>query len=111
MIHVFPYSERRGTVAATLPGRIPEEVRHQRVRDLSVIQAEIQKEILDSYIGATVEVLFETYSNGTITGHTDAFIEVCCPASCSLQSQLHTVCITGNDGKRCTGVICTHKHE
>lgn len=111
MIHVFPYSERRGTVAATLPGRVPEEVRHQRVRDLSVIQAEIQKEILDSYIGATVEVLFETYSNGTITGHTDAFIEVCCPAPCSLQSQLHTVCITGNDGKRCTGVICTHKHE
>jgi tRNA A37 methylthiotransferase MiaB len=57
MIHVFPYSERRGTVAATLPGRVPEEVRHQRVRELSAIQAEMQKEILDSYTNTAVSAL------------------------------------------------------
>ncbi len=106
MIHVFPYSERRGTVAATLPGRVPEEIRHQRVRELSTVQAEIQKEILDSYTNSTVAVLFETYTNGVASGHTDTFVEVCCPAPRSLQSQLHTVYITGNDGKKCTGTLC-----
>lgn len=106
MIHVFPYSERRGTVAATLPGRVPEEVRHARVRELSAIQAEIQKEILDSYTDKTVNVLFETYANGVAFGHTDTFIEVSCPSSQSLQSQLRAVHITGNDGKKCEGLLC-----
>ena len=106
MIHVFPYSERRGTVAATLPGRVPEEIRHQRVRELSAVQAEIQKEILDSYTDTSVTVLFETYTNGMMIGHTDAFVEVICPVPHSLQSQLHTVYITGNDGKKCFGTLC-----
>ena len=106
MIHVFPYSERRGTVAATLPGRVPEEIRHERVRELSAIQAEIQKEILDSYTDTAVNVLFETYTNGIMIGHTDTFVEVSCPVSHSLQSQLHTVHITGNDGKKCFGTLC-----
>ena len=106
MIHVFPYSERRGTVAATLPGRVPEEIRHERVRELSAIQAKIQKEILDSYTNTSVDVLFETYLNGTMIGHTDTFVEVSCPVPHSLQSQLHTVYITGNDGKKCFGTLC-----
>ena len=106
MIHVFPYSERRGTVAATLPGRVPEEIRHGRVRELSTVQAGIQKEILDSYTDTSVTVLFETYTSGMMIGHTDTFVEVICPVPHSLQSQLHTVYITGNDGKKCFGTLC-----
>ena len=106
MIHVFPYSERRGTVAATLSGRVPEGIRHQRVRELSTVQAEIQKEILNSYTDTAVTVLFETYADGMMIGHTDTFVEVSCPVPHSLQSQLHTVYITGNDGKKCIGSLC-----
>ncbi len=106
MIHVFPYSERRGTVAATLPGRVPEEIRHQRVRELSVIQAEIQKEILESYTNTAVSVLFETYTDGIAIGHTDTFVEVSCPAPHPLPAQTRTVYITGNDGKKCVGTLC-----
>jgi threonylcarbamoyladenosine tRNA methylthiotransferase MtaB len=111
MIHVFPYSERRGTVATTLPGRVPEEIRHERVRRLSAAQAEIQKKILDSYTDTAVSVLFETYTKGIAIGHTDTFVEVSCPAPHALQSQLHTVYITGNDGKTCTGVLCPCQNE
>ena len=106
MIHVFPYSERRGTVAATLPGRVPEEIRHKRVRDLSTVQAEIQAEILDSYTNTVVDVLFETYANGYAIGHTDTFVEVSCPAPHSLQANIGRVFITGNDGKKCLGTLC-----
>ena len=111
MIHVFPYSERRGTVAATLPGRVPEEIRHARVRELSAVQAEIQKEILDSYTNTAVSVLFETFTDGIAIGHTDTFVEVSCPSPHSLQSQIRTVYITGNDGKKCTGTLCPHTDE
>ena len=111
MIHIFPYSERRGTVAATLPGRVPEEIRHQRVRELSAVQAEIQKQILDTYTNTSVDVLFETYSNGTLTGHTDTFVEVACEAPRSLQSQVRRVFITANDGKKCIGTLCPHSNK
>lgn len=111
MIHVFPYSERHGTVAAMLPGRVPEEIRHARVRELSAVQAEIQKEILDSYTNTAVSVLFETFTDGIAIGHTDTFVEVSCPSPHSLQSQIRTVYITGNDGKKCTGTLCPHTDE
>lgn len=111
MIHVFPYSERRGTVAATLPGRIPEDVRHARVRELSAVQAEIQKEVLNTFTNTTVNVLFETYTNGVAIGHTDTFVEVSCPSPCSLQSKLLPVFITGNDGKTCFGELCPHANN
>lgn len=111
MIHVFPYSERRGTVAATLSGRVPEEIRHQRVHELSAVQAEIQKQILDTYTNTSVDVLFETYSNGTLTGHTDTFVEVACEAPRSLQSQVRRVFITANDGKKCIGTLCPHSDK
>ena len=75
---------------------------------MRTIQAEIQKEILDSYTDTAVDVLFETYSNGIMIGHTDAFVEVACSASHSLQAQTHTVYITGNDGKKCMGSLCPH---
>ena len=111
MIHVFPYSERRGTVAATLPGRVPEEIRHARVRELSTVQTDIQKEILDSYTNTAVSVLFETFADGIAIGHTDTFVEVSCPVPHPLQSQLHTVYISGNDGKKCTGTLCPHTNK
>ena len=75
---------------------------------MSTVQAEIQKEILDSYTDTAVEVLFETYLNGIMTGHTDTFVEVACPVPHSLQAQLCTVYITGNDGKKCIGTLCPH---
>ena len=110
MIHVFPYSERRGTVAATLPGRVPEEIRHKRVRELSEVQVTIQKEVLDAYTNTAVEVLFENYSGGIMTGHTNTFVEVACPVDRSLQAEIRTVYITGNDGKKCIGTLCPHKN-
>jgi tRNA A37 methylthiotransferase MiaB len=76
------------------------------VRELSAIQAEIQKEILNSYTDTAVSVLFETYTDGTAIGHTDTFVEVSCPAPHALQSQTHIVYITGNDGKQCFGTLC-----
>ncbi|MBQ8416199.1 MAG: tRNA (N(6)-L-threonylcarbamoyladenosine(37)-C(2))-methylthiotransferase MtaB [Clostridia bacterium] len=106
MIHVFPYSKRQGTPAATMEGQIPEEIKHQRVRELSALQARIRKEILDKEFGKTVNVLFETYRNGIATGHTPNFIEVSVPAPHPLHGLTLSVCIDGNDGEKCTGSLC-----
>ncbi|MBQ9785141.1 MAG: tRNA (N(6)-L-threonylcarbamoyladenosine(37)-C(2))-methylthiotransferase MtaB [Clostridia bacterium] len=106
MIHVFPYSKRQGTPAATMPDQVPEEIKHERVRLLSALQAEIRGDILDAQNGRVVSVLFESYHNGVASGHTPSFIEVACPSDRPLDNQTLSVRISGHDGTRCHGVLC-----
>lgn len=103
MIHVFPYSKRQGTVAATMAGQLPEVVKHERVRSLSALQGHVQESLLRTYVGKTVDVLFETYENGIAFGHTDHFIEVACHADHTLHAKTIPVLITGVDAGHCIG--------
>ena len=55
----FIYSKRKGTPAAEMENQIPEDVKHERFnRVLDRVNA-IVKDINQSYIGKTVEVLVE----------------------------------------------------
>ena len=103
MAHVFPYSKRKGTPAATMPNQIPEEEKHRRVAYLSGIQSTIREQILQEQIGSTVPVLFETYKNGIAYGHTPNFIEVACPSTCPLQAMTSNVQILEAKNSRCEG--------
>jgi threonylcarbamoyladenosine tRNA methylthiotransferase MtaB len=105
MIHVFPYSKRRGTPAATMQGQIPEPIKHERAARLSSLESNIRREILDSLTGQQFPVLFETFENGTMTGHTPEFIEITVESDLPLHAQTHTVTVERNDGKRCFGQI------
>ena len=105
MVHVFPYSRRRNTPAAAMPGQVPEEIKHERVRTVTALQAEIRRSILDGMTGRETFVLFETFENGLASGHTPDFVEVACPSPEPLHAQILPVRLTGNDGDRCTGEI------
>ena len=111
MIHVFPYSRRKGTVADTMSGQIPEAIKHERVHRLSQVAEEIRKRILDDQSGKTVDVLFETYKDGMMYGHTASFIEVACPSKRSCQAMSLSVTIERNDGTRCYGTIQESKEK
>lgn len=39
MVHIFPYSERRGTAAASMPDPVPMEERRRRASELAEITA------------------------------------------------------------------------
>ncbi len=77
-IHVFPYSKRDGTPAATMPDQIPEAVKHERVRMLSEVSAASCAAILDEVLddGCRLSVLLETRGKGFFTAHTPDFLEV-----------------------------------
>ena len=105
MIHAFPYSKRVGTPAAQMAGQIPEQVKHERLQRLLRLQADIQKGILESYIGKTEEVLFETYENGMAHGHTPSFLEVFCPSPVELHARALPVRITAIRDGACMGGI------
>lgn len=74
-VHVFPYSERKGTAAARMPQHpIPE--RERRAKELSLITERVQKEFEEGFVGKRVEVLFEQVKNGFSEGHTKNFLKV-----------------------------------
>lgn len=105
MIHIFPYSRRKGTPADTMPGQIPESVKREREKRLSELQAGIRRSILDGMTGKTAQVLFETNENGAWTGHTPNFLEVVCQSAEPLHGEIRTVRIERNDGDRCYGTL------
>lgn len=107
MIHVFPYSKRKGTVAATMKGQVAENVKHERVAVLSSIAREIRSNILDEEIarGEEKEVLFETYKDGYAYGHTADFIEVRVKSDKDIRSLIRKVCLISHDGEICDGIL------
>ena len=105
MVHVFPYSKRRDTIAATMKGQIPEQTKHDRVHELSEISRNIRSKILDRKIGETVEVLFESRDNGYAVGHTADFIEVKVRTDKSMHALFRNVKLTAHNGDTCDGVL------
>lgn len=63
-LHVFPYSERPGTEAATLPNSIPPETRRARAREIETIGAENRLHFASRLVGQTVTVCIEKDGNG-----------------------------------------------
>ncbi len=104
MIHVFPYSKREGTPAATMTSQVPEEVKHARVKRLMEVAEEIRGEILAAMIGRCEDVLFETLDDTMVHGHTKSFVEVRVPAE-EICGQVHSVRIIGKDKNGCIGEL------
>ena len=78
-MHVFKYSQRKGTVAATMPNQIDGKVKEKRSKRLIELSDKNELEYNKSYIGKTVEVLFEEEKDGIYKGHTQNYMVICCP--------------------------------
>jgi threonylcarbamoyladenosine tRNA methylthiotransferase MtaB len=63
--HVFPFSTRRGTVAAALPDPVPAADKKARARRLRELGAGKQREFYDRFVGQKVSVLLEAKVDGT----------------------------------------------
>ncbi len=105
--HIFPYSERAGTPAATMPQKVDIAVRRQRASEMSRLQREISGRVIDREIErqSEREVLFETYSDGFAYGHTDSFLEVAVASDESLHGQKLCVRLTHREGNICHGLL------
>ena len=78
-IHVFPYSARAGTVAASLPNQIPSQIKKARAGSaLEVSRAKTQI-FSERLIGKTVEIIAETSTNGIVDGLTKNYVRVYVP--------------------------------
>lgn len=71
-MHIFPYSKRKGTLAATYPNQVSEEKKEERSNCLISLSNRFEKAFAEAYLGKPVEVLFENETEG----HTGNYIKV-----------------------------------
>ncbi len=88
-IHVFPYSRRPGTPAASMPGQVPEAEKHRRVAAIEELCARLHTEFIESNRGIREKVLFEsTCRGGLMEGYTGNYIRVSRPYDPELVGKL-----------------------
>ncbi len=91
-MHIFKYSARKGTKAATMPGQVTKKVQIVRSNRLFAMEKEQSRAFRAAYIGKTVTVLFEdqkemegkTYQ----IGYTKEYVRVAMETSKDLSNQM-----------------------
>ena len=97
-LHVFPYSERPGTMALRIPYIVPKAVRDERVALMMELSDRQQREFIERYLGTERPVLFEQPPRGSkvMHGFTDNYIRVNAPYCKDLVNKVVPV-VLGNE--------------
>ena len=83
-IHIFTYSSREGTKAASLPNQVTNEIKKQRSRQLHQLADEMKLKFCRDNIGNEFPVLWEGYSEPVeggkqqVFGYTPNYLRVAC---------------------------------
>jgi threonylcarbamoyladenosine tRNA methylthiotransferase MtaB len=97
-LHVFTYSERDNTPAATMEGVVPLKVRKKRSKMLRGLSAKKRRAFYESQLGTTHTVLFEGENKeGYIHGFTENYVKVKTPWNPDLVNTLHSIDLTNID--------------
>ncbi len=97
-LHVFTYSERDNTVAATMDGEVPKNVRAKRSKMLRGLSVKKRRAYYESQIGSSRTVLFESENKeGYIHGFTENYVKVKAPWNPELVNTLQEVMLTKID--------------
>ncbi len=100
-IHIFTYSVRKGTPAATFKNQVPKDIAKKRYSILKKIAQNSANSYLQQQVGKTLRVLFEEKSSeGIASGWSDNYVRVHCKTNSSnniiLEKKLYNVIVEGN---------------
>ncbi len=76
-IHVFPYSPRKGTPAASYENQMSSEIKEKRSRELIALGSRLEQRFMEGFVGKQVDVLFEEEHpkwEGFYEGYTNEYI-------------------------------------
>ncbi len=90
-IHVFPYSPRPGTAAASMPAQVPELLKKERSDRMLALAKESAQIHHQQLLGKTLDVLWEQQSNGVWSGLTGNYIKVYVKSAVDLTNKLLSV--------------------
>jgi threonylcarbamoyladenosine tRNA methylthiotransferase MtaB len=100
-IHIFPFSPRRGTPAATMPNQVPAAVQQERSRVLAAVEVELRDQYFATLRGLRLRVLVESKSDAGWVGTACRYAPVRLADETSLAGALVEV----RAGETCDGQI------
>lgn len=90
-LHVFPFSPRPGTAAASFPDRLPRAAREERSHTAIAMGERAALRFNLSLLGRELSVLVEECRNGTCRGLAGQYVEVSLVSACYLRHHVVTV--------------------
>ncbi len=101
-LHVFPYSKRKNTPAARMPGQVPENVKHDRVHVLLELSRHLHEQYASRFIGRTLEVIFEEVDREhQLIGHASNYLKVKIPYEPDMIGKVTTVRVLSYEAPYC----------
>ncbi len=89
-IHVFPYSARKGTVAAGF-AQVRDEEKKSRAERLTEIKYRLKNAFLQKHVGRVMKILAEEIDGGLIAGYTENYIKIYIDKNRAEENSFHTV--------------------
>ena len=105
-IHVFPYSERPGTPAATMSGQVDPRLRQERAREIAAIARRSGRAFRETLLGRATSVLWETQlGDGRWSGLTDHYVRVFARSETELANVLRLTRLSGHEADGLCGEV------
>lgn len=96
--HVFTYSERANTLAATMTGAVPMQSRRLRNEQLRLLSQKKRRQFYEQHLGSPQTVLVEAKAiQGKLYGFTENYLKVALPYEENLVNQLVPVRVDAID--------------
>lgn len=98
-LHVFTYSERPNTLAATMEGSVLPHVRAERSKMLHILSDKKRRHFYQQFLGTVRPILFEReVEEGNLFGFTDNYIKVTTPYDPLLVNEIRSFTLAEING-------------
>jgi threonylcarbamoyladenosine tRNA methylthiotransferase MtaB len=104
-IHIFPFSPRTGTPAATMTNQILPDIKDKRAKQLAVIEKQLRLEFMKQFLNKEAEVLFESYHDQLLVGYTSNYLKVQVASHFDFENTLKKVFIDQINDTELTGYL------
>ena len=110
-LHIFRYSRRVGTAAASMRGQVPSKVMAERSHQMHTLGAKLERAFRRRFLGRTMDVLWETgeLNGGGLLwkGLTDNYLRVSAPGGPGLRNVVTPVRLVADMPSGLAGQIVT----
>mgnify|MGYP001491451635 FL=1 len=104
-LHVFSYSQRKDTLAATMENHVTKEEKELRSKALHILSNEKRHQFYNQFENTVRPVLIEKSNNIITQGFTDNYIKVHIEENISIQNTIVSVLLKKNNGSHMEGEI------
>ena len=108
-LHVFPYSPRSGTKAATMSDQVSEIKKTLRVGEAMTLNESLGKAYASKFEGQVLEVILEKTKDGVATGHASNYLNVKFPVEADFDQSMVKVKLTKAGYPECMGELVWEK--